>query len=105
MEFASIMLIVEKIVKHILLRKYCKPSYIEEIWDAITDGQDPKEIHTLQRLRMKLGLNGPKEEYEELLLILSDDDTNDTKNCSNCYEYLVGRNDGTVHIRSTPNIF
>jgi len=88
----------------ILLRKYCKPSYIKEIRDAITDGQDPKEIHTLQRLRMKLGLNRPKEEYEELLLILSDDDINDTNYSPNRYEYLVGRNDGTFHIGSTPNV-
>ena len=60
----------------IILRKYCKPSYVKEIRDAIIDGQDPKEIHTLQRLRMKLGLNRPKEEYEELLLILSNDENN-----------------------------
>ena len=60
----------------ILLRKYCKPSYVKEIREAIMDGQDPKNMHTLQRLRTKLGLNRPKEEYEELLLRLTDDDKN-----------------------------
>eukprot|EP00751_Fragilariopsis_kerguelensis_P022182 CAMPEP_0170882916 /NCGR_PEP_ID=MMETSP0734-20130129/33984_1 /TAXON_ID=186038 /ORGANISM="Fragilariopsis kerguelensis, Strain L26-C5" /LENGTH=385 /DNA_ID=CAMNT_0011267059 /DNA_START=30 /DNA_END=1183 /DNA_ORIENTATION=- len=60
----------------IILRKYCKPSYIKEIREAIIAGQDPKEIHTLQRLRMKLGLNRPKEEYEELLLHLDDNNNN-----------------------------
>jgi len=64
----------------ILLRKYCKPSYIKEIRKAIFDGQDPKEIHTLQRLRMKLGLNRPKEEYEELLVSLANDDDNNNNN-------------------------
>lgn len=60
----------------ILLRKYCKPSYVIEIRQAIIGGQDPKEIHTLQRLRMKLGLNRPKEEYEELMLRLNIDAEN-----------------------------
>ena len=63
----------------ILLRKYCKPSYVKEIRKAIIDGQDPKDIHTLQRLRMKLGLNRPKEEYEELMLRLNNDNNNTMK--------------------------
>ena len=88
----------------ILLRKYCKPLYVREIRAAIIGGQDPKEIHTLQRLRMKLGLNRPQEEYEELLLILGDDDTTNTNRSPNRYEYLVGRKDGTLHIGSTPNV-
>ena len=67
----------------ILLRKYCKPSYIKEIREAIIDGQDPKEIHTLQRLRMKLGLNRPEEEYKDLLVSLSDDDDNNNTNDNN----------------------
>merc|ERR1712238_436873 len=67
-----------------ILRKYCKPSYVKEIREAIIGGQDPKEIHTLQRLRMKLGLNRPKEEYEELLLRLAnDDDANNNNNNNN----------------------
>ena len=64
----------------ILLRKYCKPSYVKEIRDAIMDGKDPKNIHKLQRLRMKLGLNRPKEDYEELLLRLNDDNNNNSSN-------------------------
>ena len=113
----------------ILLRKYCKPSYVKEIREAIIGGQDPKEIHTLQRLRMKLGLNRPKEEYEELLLSLANDDDNNNNNSSNTMkrgtklkikgldnsgtvintkienlEYLTARKDGTVYIGSTPNV-
>jgi len=88
----------------ILLRKYCKLSYVKEIRGAIIGGQDPKEIHTLQRLLMKLGLNRPKEEYKELLLILGNDDTTDTNRSPNRYEHLVGRKDGTLHIGSTPNV-
>ena len=64
----------------ILLRKYCKPLYVKEIRDAIIAGQDPKEIHTLQRVRTKLGLNRPKEEYEELLLILGSNNNNSNSN-------------------------
>ena len=64
----------------ILLRKYCKPQYVKEIREAIIGGQDPKEIRTLQRLRMKIGLNRPKEEYEELLLSLANDDINNKNN-------------------------
>ena len=67
----------------ILLRKYCKPSYVKEIREAIINGQDPKEIHTLQRLRMKLGLNRPKEEYEDFLLSFANDDDNNTNNSNN----------------------
>ena len=60
----------------ILLRKYCKPHYVKEIKEAILDGQDPKEIHTLQRLRKKLGLSRPKEEYEELVSHLDGSNNN-----------------------------
>ena len=94
----------------ILLRKYCKPLYVKEIREALIGGQDPKEIHTLQRLRTKLGLIRPKEEYEELLLPLTIDDDNNNDNINSNrnrpdpYEYLVARKDGTVHIGSTQNI-
>ena len=64
----------------IILRKYCKQSYIKEIQEAIIDGQDPKEFHTLQWLQMKLGLNQPKEEYEELLVNLAHNDDNNNNN-------------------------
>ena len=91
MEFVNSIRIVERIVRHaimhecrqvILLRKYCKPQYVKEIREAIIDGQDPKEIRTQQRLRMKIGLNRPKEEYEELLLLTlaNDDDNNNNSN-------------------------
>ena len=87
-----------------ILHTCCKPHHVKEIKEAIIGGEDPKEIRTLQRLRTKLGLNRPKEEYEELLLILGDDDTIDWDTSPNRYEYLVGRKDGTVHIGSTPNV-
>jgi len=87
-----------------ILQEYCKPRHVKEIREAIISGVDPKEIPRLQNLRTALGLNRPKEEYEELLLILSDDDINDTNYSPNRYEYLVGRNDGTFHIGSTPNV-
>ena len=64
----------------ILLRKYCKPAYIKEIREAIIGGEDPREIRTLQRLRMKLGLNRPTEDYEELLFSLNNNDNDNTNN-------------------------
>jgi len=64
----------------ILLRKYCKPQYVKEIREAIIGGQDPKDIDRLQRLRMKLGLDRPKEEYEELLFPFENNNNNDDDN-------------------------
>jgi len=89
-EFVNIIRIVGRIASHmhecrllILLRKYCKPSYVQEIRDAIIGGEDPKKIHTLQRLRMKLGLNRPKEDYEELIVSLENNDNNNNKKNNN----------------------
>jgi len=48
-----------------ILREYCKPRYVKEIPEAITNGDDPKTINRLQRLRSNLGLNRLKEQYEE----------------------------------------
>jgi len=87
---------------NILTRYYrCK---VKEIREAIIRGENPKDIVRLQTLRTKLGLNRPKEEYEELLVTLRDDDTNDTTKSPNRCEYLIARNDGTVWIGSTPNL-
>ena len=74
---------------------------MKEIRAAITDGVDPKDIPRLQNLRTALGLNRPKEEYEELLLHLGDDSNSDIQNR---YKYLTARKDGTVHIGSTPEV-
>ena len=71
-----------------MLRKYFRPR---------------TTIDRLQTLRTQLGLSRPKEEYEELLLSLNGDDTNETGQSPNLYEHLVGRKDGAVHIGSTPN--
>jgi hypothetical protein len=61
----------------------------------------------LQILRDKLGLNRPKIDYEELKLLLSsdnDNDNDDNDNNDRRRHYLVARQDGTVHIGSTPNV-
>jgi len=60
-EFVNIIRIVGRIVNHM-------------------GGEDPKEIHTLQRLRMKLGLNRPKEEYEQLLVSFANNDDDNNNN-------------------------
>jgi len=103
-----------------ILKEYCKPHYVEEIREAIIRGDDPKTINRLQTLRSKLGLDRPKEDYEELLMLrFQNNDTNDNdinsdinandndnenniNNSPDPYEYVVGRKDGTVHIGSSP---
>ena len=90
-----------------ILNEYCKPRYVREIREAIMSGVDPKEIPRLQNLRTALGLNRPKEDYEELLLRLGDGDGDDNENISTIqdrYHHLTARKDGTVHIGSTPNV-
>ena len=82
-----------------ILKEYCKPRYVRKIREAIINGDDPKDIPRLQNLRTALGLNRPKEEYEELLSRLGDD--NDSA-IQDRYNYLTARKDGTVHIGSTP---
>ena len=111
MEFVNNIRIVGRTVNHMaecrqfmILKEYLKRRYAIEIREAIMRGEDPKNIPRLQTVRTQLGLNRPKEEYEELLLLLSDDDKNDINKSPNRYEYLVARKDGTVHIGSTPNI-
>jgi len=83
-----------------ILRTCCKPKHVREIRDAIMNGDNPKDIPRLQNLRTALGLNRPKEEYEELLLRLGDDSDSTIQDQ---YTYLTARKDGTVHIGSTPN--
>ena len=86
-----------------ILKEYFKPRYAIEIREAIVSGVDPKNIPRLQTLRTQLGLNRPKEDYEELVLRLNDNNNSNISRLDPC-EYLVGRKDGTVHIGSTPNI-
>jgi len=97
-----------------ILQHYCKPRYVREIRDAIIRGDDPKDIDRLQAFRTKIGLNRPKEEYEEELMMcvpvhLPSNDVNkendngrSNKSSPNPCIDLVGRKDGTVHIGSTP---
>ena len=82
------------IVTQILQTILCK-----EIREAIIGGQDPKEIHTLQRLRMKLGLNRLKEEYEELLLSLADYDNNNNNNNNTTNKNIIMKRGTTEKIK------
>jgi len=76
----------------IILYKHHKP-YAEEIRNEIVQGGDPKNIQTLQKLRKKLGLTHPREEYQEYL----------TPTTNNMYNHLLlPSNNGTVRVGSTP---
>mgnify|MGYP006085141397 CR=1 FL=1 len=77
-----------------ILRKYCKTEIVREIRDAIIRGEDPKTIGSLQKLRSKLGLNQPRENYENLV----DAMTRDTNS-----EFKVCRKNGKLLIGSSPN--
>ena len=85
-----------------VLKEYHRP-YAKQIHEAIICGEDPRNIPELQTLWTKLGLNRPKEEYEELILLLGDNDyDNDDDGCPSSYKHLVATRKGTVHIGSTP---
>jgi hypothetical protein len=99
-----------------ILNEYHKP-HAEAIRDAIIRGDDPKGIPELQELRTQLGLTRPKEDYEEIILQLGDNDNennseyelsvpNDWKmhNGNNDDHRIAARKDGTVHIGSTPEV-
>jgi len=76
-----------------ILNKYHKP-YAKEIRQATIRG----ETHpALEKLRHKLGLSRPTEDYQEL----RDANTYEGKPIDP-YEYVVAREDGTVWIGSTP---
>jgi hypothetical protein len=77
-----------------ILNKYHKP-HAKEIWDAAIGANNHP---ALDNLRHKLGLSRPSEEYEEL----RDRCTHDGQPIDP-FEYLVGREDGTVWVGSTPN--
>jgi hypothetical protein len=77
-----------------ILNKYHKP-YAKEIRDAATTGNDHP---ALDKLRHKLGLSRPLQEYEELMV----HNTHDGKSID-IKDYLVGRDDGTVWVGSTPD--
>ncbi|OEU07097.1 hypothetical protein FRACYDRAFT_252140 [Fragilariopsis cylindrus CCMP1102] len=78
-----------------ILNKYHKP-YFNEIRDAVIRGD--KEIPSLEKLRYKLGLTRPLEDYQELI----DYNTHDGK-LINPKDYVVAREDGTVWVGSFPS--
>merc|ERR1740130_1568420 len=73
-----------------ILNKYHKP-YAKEIRDAVIRGD--KEIPSLEKLRYKLGLTRPQEEYHEFFKLTH----------KKYEDYLVGREDGTLWVGSVPN--
>jgi hypothetical protein len=77
-----------------ILNKYHKP-YAKEIRDAVIRGD--KEIPSLEKLRYKLGLTRPEEEYEEFF------EPTHNGNPFNPGDYLTGRDDGTLWVGSFPN--
>mmetsp|Transcript_19969 Transcript_19969/g.20305 ORF Transcript_19969/g.20305 Transcript_19969/m.20305 type:complete len:152 (+) Transcript_19969:125-580(+) len=83
--------------KHIqILNKYHKP-YAKEIREAAVRG----ETHpVLEKLRNKLGLTRPTEEYQELRC--EHPSTHDGEPIDP-FKILVARDDGTVWIGSTPD--
>ena len=96
--------------RQLKILKYYYRNHAKEIRDEIIRDVDPKTIARLQRVRTKLGLNQPKENYEDLLKLLDryDDTNKDASNNNNKspnpIEYFTGRAvDGTVHIGSTPS--
>ena len=104
-----------------ILNTYHK-AYAKQIHQAILRGHDPATIRELQLLRTKLGLNRPTEDYKDLVAkslqnsnrdddyntveneggtdTTQDNNTNDDGHIKRC----VARNDGTVHIGSTPEM-
>ena len=77
-----------------ILNKYHKP-YAKVIRDAAIRG----DIHpALEKLRYKLGLTRPLEDYQELI----DHNTHDGK-LINPKNYIVAREDGTVWVGSFPS--
>jgi hypothetical protein len=77
-----------------ILNKYHKP-YAKEIRDAAISGTNHP---ALDKLRHKLGLSRPLQEYEDLMV----HNTHDGKSID-IKDYLVGRDDGTVWMGSTPD--
>jgi hypothetical protein len=81
-----------------ILNKYHKP-YFNEIRDAVIRGD--KEIPSLEKLRYKLGLTRPQEEYDEFKFYGLKPTRNG--NPIDPDDYLVGREDGTLWVGSVPN--
>ena len=76
-----------------ILNKYHKP-YFTEIRDAVIRGD--KEIPALEKLRYKLGLTRPHEEYDEFYKLKPTHNGNPI----DPDDYLIGREDGTLWVGS-----
>ncbi|OEU07158.1 hypothetical protein FRACYDRAFT_251691 [Fragilariopsis cylindrus CCMP1102] len=64
-----------------------------------------KQIPALERLRNRLGLTRKKEEYQHLLVPMKDLPRKAINGSPNRpHAYCIARNDGTVHIGSTPAV-
>ena len=86
--------------RQLKLLKHHYRNQAKDIRTAITDGNDPKTIRRLQKIRTKLGLNQPRTNCERLVKLLEDDNLKAEAR----FECITGRpKDGTVHIGSTPN--
>jgi hypothetical protein len=79
-----------------ILNKYHKP-YANEIRDAVIRGD--KEIPSLEKLRYRLGLTRPTEEYKEFYRL----QLTHSGKAIDPDDYLVGREDGTLWVGSVPN--
>ena len=83
-----------------ILRKYCKTEIVGEIRDAIIRGEDPKTIGSLQKLRSKLGLNQPRENYKNWIDAMTRDTNNEETPIG---EFKVCRKNGKLPVGSSPN--
>jgi len=73
-----------------ILNKYHKP-YAKKIRKKIICRYRPCDMPALQALRAKLGLTRPREEYTDF-----------SRDFQIPHSFVVARNDGTMHIGSTP---
>ena len=82
-----------------ILKKYHKP-FAKDIREATIRGDHDDCIPELQKLRNKLGLTRPVEDYRK---ILEGELGGELSPAKDPREFLVARGDGTVHVGSIPN--
>jgi len=85
---------MEECRQHKILKRYHRP-HAKRIREAVMRGDC--NIPSLDKLRAKLGLSRPAEDYRAL-----EDELNNDGNAG-ALEFLVGRKDGTVHLGSIPS--
>jgi hypothetical protein len=74
------------------LKKYHRP-YAKEIQEAVIRGD--RNIPALKKLRSRLGLSRPDDDYKDLLKVMGKG--------INPFEYVTARQDGMVCVGSTPH--